>query len=60
VIYKIVKTVLHDNKKALTEAFGSFKDFDAKDMARPHSSVPFHAGAVKFYKEAGIWQNGKM
>jgi TRAP transporter TAXI family solute receptor len=60
VIYKLVKTVLHDNKSALIAAFASFKNFDEKDMARPHSSVPFHKGAVKFYNEAGIWQNGKM
>jgi TRAP transporter TAXI family solute receptor len=60
VIYKIVKTVLHDNRQALIDTYASFKDFNEKDMARPHSSVPFHKGAVKFYKEAGIWQNGKM
>jgi TRAP transporter TAXI family solute receptor len=59
VIYKIVK-VLHDNKDKLSATFASFKAFDVKDMARPHSKVPFHAGAVKYYKEIGIWQNGKM
>lgn len=59
VIYKIVK-VIHDNKDALAATFGSFKALDVKDMARPHSAVPFHAGAVKYYKEVGIWQNGMM
>jgi len=58
VIYKIVK-VIHDDKKMLAETFASFKALDVKDMARPHSAVPFHAGAVKYYKEVGIWQNGK-
>ena len=59
VIYKVVKA-LHDHKQELAAAFGSFKAFDPKDMAPPHSAVPFHAVAVKYYKEVGIWQNGKM
>lgn len=59
VIYRLVK-VIHDNKSALEQAFASFKDIDVKDMARAHSSLKFHPGAVKFYKEAGIWQNGLM
>lgn len=59
VIYKVVK-VIHDNKDALAATFGSFKALDVKDMARAHSAVPFHAGAAKYYKEVGIWQNGKM
>lgn len=59
VIYKVVKAI-HDHKKELAATFGSFNAFDPKDMAHPHSTVPFHAGAVKYYKEIGIWQNGKM
>lgn len=59
VIYEIVKA-LHDHKKALAAAFGPFKAFDPKDMAHPHSTVKFDAGAVKYYKKIGIWQNGKM
>jgi len=55
VIYKIVK-VMHENKDELVKAHASFRDFDPKDQARPHSSVPFHPGAIKYYKEAGIWQ----
>jgi len=58
VIYKIVK-VMHENKDALVKAFASFRNFDPKDQARPHSSVPFHPGAIKYYKEIGIWQGAK-
>ena len=59
VIYKLVK-VVHENKPELTKAFASFKDMDVKDMARPHTALKFHPGAVKYYKEVGIWQNGLM
>lgn len=58
VIYKIVK-VMHENKDELTRGFASFRDFDPKDQARPHSSVPFHPGAIRYYKEIGIWQGPK-
>jgi TRAP transporter TAXI family solute receptor len=58
VIYKIVK-VMHENKDELTKAFAPFRNFDPKDQARPHSSVSFHPGAIKYYKEIGIWQGQK-
>lgn len=59
VIYKLVK-VLRENKAELTQAFGSFRDFDPNDMARAHSSVKFHPGAVRYFKEVGIWKDGLM
>lgn len=54
VVYNLVKT-LHGNKTALGDAFGAFKRFKPENMAYPNP-VPYHPGAVKFYKEAGIWQ----
>jgi len=58
VIYKIVKT-MHENKDELVKAFASFRNFDPNDQAHLHSSVPFHPGAIRFYKEIGIWKGPK-
>ena len=57
-VYKVVKT-LHDNKKALISAFGAMRAFNNKKMVKKIPGVPYHPGAVKFYKEAGISIGGK-
>jgi TRAP transporter TAXI family solute receptor len=53
VVYKLAKA-LHDNKAALVASYGSLADFNPERMAK---KLPFdyHAGALKFYKEAGLW-----
>lgn len=53
VVYNLVKT-MHANKPALAKAFGAFNRFKPAGMAHPNP-VPYHPGAVKFYKEMGIW-----
>lgn len=53
--YKTAKT-MYENGKAMGEAFPPFRLFDAKTMSRPAGSLEYHPGAVKFYKEVGIWQ----
>lgn len=52
-IYELVKT-LHANKAALTNAYGVFKRFDPQAMVGD-SKVPYHPGAIKAYKELGMW-----
>jgi uncharacterized protein len=52
-IYRATKA-LYENKKDLAQTFVGFADFDPKHMATPVKDVPFHPGALKFYKEAGI------
>ncbi len=54
VVYKVVKA-LYENKDAIAETHGVFKQFDPSDMAVPLSGIDYHPGAVKFFKEAGIW-----
>jgi TRAP transporter TAXI family solute receptor len=54
VIYKAVKA-LYENKQALVAAFAGFQTFLPQRMATPIQSVDFHAGALKFYKEVGLW-----
>lgn len=52
-VYDIVKT-LHGNKEALVAGHPVFRGFDAKEMTE-EIGVPWHPGAIKFYKEIGQW-----
>ena len=54
-VYSMVKA-LHENKAALIETHGSFRGFNPNDMATRTDGAPFHPGAIRFYKEAGIWE----
>jgi TRAP transporter TAXI family solute receptor len=54
-VYKMVKAI-HENKEALIGTHGSFRGFDPSKMATKADGVEFHPGAIKFYKEAGIWE----
>ena len=53
VVYKVTKA-LHDNKPALAATAAVLKTFDPELMAEANA-VPYHPGAVKFYKEIGEW-----
>ena len=53
VVYKVVKTI-YEGKPELIKALGAFARFNPKNMVRK-SSVPYHPGAIKAYKELGIW-----
>ena len=52
VVYKVVKA-LHANKKKLIGSHGMFKQFDPAKM-HVDLGVPYHPGAVRFYKEQGM------
>ena len=51
-VYAITKAVA-ENHQALGETFGAFKRGKVAEMA-PESGVPYHPGALKYYREAGI------
>jgi uncharacterized protein len=55
VVYRIVKAI-YENKKDLVATFRPFALFQPANMAKPNEGVEFHPGAVKFYKEVGIWK----
>ena len=55
VVYKFVKA-LHDNKPELAKGHPSFNGFAPKMMAPKFAIAKYHPGAIKFYKEAGVWQ----
>ncbi len=54
-VYKVVKTA-HANKAALVAGHPSFNAFTQDGMAVQHDRLEYHPGAIKFYKEAGIWK----
>lgn len=52
-VYHLVKSMA-GNKDALGKAFGAFKRYNPKKMVQ-ENPVPYHPGAIKAYKEMGIW-----
>jgi TRAP transporter TAXI family solute receptor len=52
--YKLAKAV-HENKKALAEGHPTFFGFDPKLQGKQFSILRYHPGAIKYYKEIGIW-----
>jgi len=55
VAYQTAK-VMRENAKAMGEAFGPFRLFDPGAMAKEFAGVQYHPGAVKYYKEVGLWK----
>ncbi len=53
-VYKLAKA-MHENKKDLAKAFPIFNLFQPKRMAKKLDVIKFHPGAIKFYKEKGLW-----
>ena len=58
VVYEFVKAV-HGNKAALAAGHPSFNTFDPAQTSKQFSALQYHPGAIKFYKEIGIWPAGK-
>jgi TRAP-type uncharacterized transport system substrate-binding protein len=58
VIYALTKTA-YENKEELVKAHGSFRSFFPKNMVKRSFTIPYHPGAIKFYKEVGLWTEGK-
>ncbi|MCL4800125.1 MAG: TAXI family TRAP transporter solute-binding subunit [Burkholderiales bacterium] len=54
VAYQTAK-VMHENAKAMGEQFPPFRLFDAKAMAKDQTPLEYHPGAIKYFREAGIW-----
>ncbi len=52
--YAIAKA-LHQNWKALQKAYGPLRGVKQSKIAPPTNSHPYHSGAVRYYKEAGLW-----
>ena len=53
VVYSVVK-MLHESKDELVKGQPVFRNFDPKGM-NEEIGVPWHPGAIKFYKEVSQW-----
>src|SRR5690606_32242616 len=53
VVYKFTKA-MYENKAGMVETFPVFNLFDQKLMAKKEP-FPYHDGAIRFYKEKGLW-----
>jgi len=54
VAYETVKT-LYLGRKSLIAGHSLFRDFEPKYMGKKGIGPAYHPGAIKFYREAGIW-----
>jgi uncharacterized protein len=52
--YKLAKAI-HDNKKELVAGHPSYHGFEPAKEAKQFSILKYHPGAIKYYKEIGIW-----
>lgn len=52
--YLLVKT-LHENWKAMQKAYGPLRGVQADQIAPPINPHPYHEGAIRYFKEIGIW-----
>jgi TRAP transporter TAXI family solute receptor len=52
--YKVAR-LLYEEQDKLASIAKTFGRYNKAELAREHG-VPFHPGAIKFYREKGIWQ----
>jgi len=52
--YTIVKT-LWDNTKELSAAYSALASWRQDRMVSKSAFIPYHPGAIRFYKEKGVW-----
>lgn len=53
-VYQITKA-LWENHRDLEKVHHLLKDWNPKNFLSDDPTIPYHPGAVKFYKEKGIW-----
>lgn len=50
--------IIYENQPAMGQVFAPMKGFDPKkDMVGNSAPGQYHPGAIKFYKEVGLWKN---
>jgi len=55
IVYKVIKAMA-ENKAELVKGHPSFRPFDPKKrMAARYPGIKHHPGAIKYFKEKGIW-----
>ncbi len=52
--YLLAKTI-HENWQTLRENYAALTDVPPEGLAPADSPIPYHVGAIRYYKEAGLW-----
>lgn len=52
--YEIIKTI-HSSWEELRRDYPQMRPVSADEVAPADSVIPYHAGAVRYFKEAGLW-----
>lgn len=55
VVYKVTKA-MYEHEKELHAISPLWRSHSSKTMAKDQEGLPYHPGAIKFYREAGIWK----
>ena len=56
IVYKVAKAMYND-EQGLKDTSPLWRSHSSKTMAKDHGpETPYHPGAIKFYKEVGIWK----
>ena len=54
IIYRVTKA-LYESKKDMMDTFPPFALFDPQMMSKIQIGIEFHPGAIRFYREVGLW-----
>ena len=55
VVYKVTK-VMHQQAKQLKQGGPLWRSYEANARLQKDHGYPYHKGAIKYYKEAGLWK----
>jgi TRAP transporter TAXI family solute receptor len=55
-VYEVVKA-LYNNREGLVAGHPSFGAMTPEGLADPQTGLEYHPGAIKFFKEVGIWKD---
>ena len=55
-VYQTLKVALQ-NQQELVSVHPVFKGWTAKGSVSPDAAIPYHPGAIRYYKEVGLWSD---